>query len=177
MATISQVKIRNSLEVTESLDNAPAASSSVKSAGFNDAATTLTPTSTPPATKAAAWQPEITGSSSSSSSSSGAPLDTDELAIDLTAVQGIQGEFSASGLKLQVMRLHNPSTNNGSVTIGPGDSNAYNPFGASQEVTVPAGGRLTMEFADGSPEIGASAKNLKLAGTVGDQYELELIFG
>lgn len=182
MATVTEAVIRNLLNVKESLEDAPAVTIAPESDSFDRGTEVLDADSTPPVTKAAQWQPTIPNAvgSSSSSSSSGDELylpAVEELEIDLTNLPGLQGSFSGAGLKVRYLRLGNPASNEGPVTIGPGDSNAYDLFGNLAEMVIPVGGRLTFEPYDGAPEVSGSAKIIKLRGCENDAYEMEILLG
>ena len=172
VATVTEVRIRNTLAVTESLDDAPAFSGTVASSGFDRAATRLTALTTPPVTRSVQMAIELEAAVSGDSSAGGA-----ETEIDLYDLEGLQDNFSALGLKLQVLRLTHDEDNTGDVTIEPSAADGYDLFGNDDGVTVPAGGRLTMEFNDGSPDVGATERYLTLIGTDGDTIDLEMIFG
>lgn len=172
VAEVTAVRIRNTLQVTEQLDDAPAVNATVVSGQFDRATTNLTQSTTPPVTRAVQMQVTLSAAISGDSSAGGA-----EEEIDLLDLEGLQDNFSAAGLRLQVLRLTHDTDNVGDVAIGPGPANGYDLFGGDNEVTVPAGGRLTMEFEDGSPEVGATERYLTLTGTDGDVINLEMIFG
>lgn len=167
-AVITEVRIRNTLAVTEQLDDAPAAGNTVVSS-FDVAATRLTASTTPPATRAVHQRLELASEVSGDPSAS--------VEIDLLDLEGLQDNFSAAGLKLQVLRVTHDPDNEGDLSIAPGAANGYDLFGGDNGVTVPAGGRLTMEFNGGAPDVGASARYLDLDGTDGDTIDLEMIFG
>jgi hypothetical protein len=169
---VTAVRIRNTLQVTEQLDDAPAVNGTVVSAQFDRATTNLTQSTTPPATRAVQMQVTLSAAISGDSSEGGA-----EEEIDLYDLEGLQDNFSAVGLRLQVLRLTHDTDNVGDVSIDPGVSSGYDLFGNDNGVTVPAGGRLTMEFEDGAPEVGPTERYLTLAGTDGDIVNLEMIFG
>lgn len=180
MATVTQARIRNLLTVSETLDNAPAATTQPESRNFDEDTKRLSPTTTPPVSKAAQWEPQLPNmvGSSSSSSSSGVGLPAAAtLDIDLTNLPGIQGDFSGSGLRVQFLRLRNPATNQGEVVIGPALATPYDLFGNSQEVTVPAGGKLTLELYDSAPVVSGSEKLMQLSGRENDTFELEILLG
>ena len=172
VATVTEVRLRNTLTVTEELDDAPAVNGTVASNQFDRAATRLTPTTDPPVTRSVQLRLALVATISGDSSAGGA-----EEEIDLYDLEGLQDNFSAVGLKLQVLRLTHDTANTGDVSIEPGAANGYDLFGGDNGVTVPAGGRLTMEFQDGSPDVGATERYLAIAGTDGDTIDLEMIFG
>ena len=169
MAVIRSLTITIDLKTTESLEEAPAAASAaVVSKDFNRGARQF---AYPALKKLAAWKPSIT------SASSGPAL----LEIDLLALPGTQGEFSAEGLQLQIFRLHNPTGNAGSVTLRPALIDGYDIFGEDSSVTVEVGCEVLKTLGDEAPVVGdfsgATSRYLELDGLEGDQYELELVFG
>lgn len=166
-AVVSEVRIRNTLAITETLDDAPAFAGTVQSAGFDRSATRLTASTKPPVTRAV--QLDL------SAAISGDPAGEEQ--IDLMDLEGLQDNFSAAGLKLQVLRLTCDPDNAGDVSIEPALANGYDLFGGGNGVTVPAGGLLTMEFNDGAPDVGAAARYIDIAGTAGDTVYLEMVFG
>lgn len=170
MATVSKAQLYTRVTVTETLDSAPAASgSTVTSEHFNRAVQQLSGTTTPPVTKYAGWEPVIPVSSSG----------TMVLTVDLTSLPGTQGAASinGTGLKVQMLRLYNPTTNTQPVIIGPSVANGYDLFGTGNEVEVPVGAELFMSFRDTLPNVSGSAKSLDLTGEDGETYELEILLG
>lgn len=106
-------------------------------------------TSTPPATKVA---------SGTATLSSGAAT------INLASLTGPGGgTVDFTGLKVQFVKLKNPSANN--ITLTPGASNGIDLFGASSSLTVPPGGEVMMKFADQGPDVASGDRTIDLAGT------------
>lgn len=172
MATIKTARILNAWDVTETMDDAPAAgANTITSKAFNPAVLTLSPTSTPHAHKYAGWSPQIPTSSSGILT----------LTIDLTALPGTEKDIDGTGLKVRRLRLQNPSTNDAAVTIQPSASEGYHVFGTGNEVEVPVGGMIDMSFGDDAPVVGSFSgvvhRYLELVGDAEDVYKLELILG
>jgi hypothetical protein len=172
MATIKTARVMSDWTISELMDDAPATgANTIASKAFNPPILTFGPTSDPPMEKYAAWEPAIPTSSSGVLT----------LSIDLTELPGTQGNVDGTGLRIRRLRLQNPATNDGPVTIGPAIIDGYHLFGADQEVEVPAGGSIDVAFADGAPVIGswsgANNRYLELAGEDGDEYKLEILLG
>lgn len=139
-------------------------------AGFNSSQT-LNAGTTVPVTKIVTFEPTL---------SAGA------LTIDLTALTGANGaSVTFSGLKLQFMLFNNGTTTNGvvaagsnsSVNIAEGASNGYPLFGASNDITIPAGGSFMIYFPDALADVSGTDKTIDLAGTGTDAFECVLIAG
>jgi hypothetical protein len=146
--------------------NVPAASKpTLVHDAFNSQGTMQTGT-TPPATKFAAFQKALV-----------AGVGT----IDLTALTGTNGvTVDGTGLKVQAIRIQNPSTNTRAVIVQPGASNGYNIFGGSSLVTINPGEEIVWIGNDSAnvPDVGSSAKNIGLSdgasGTDSCNYEIVL---
>jgi hypothetical protein len=125
----------------------------------------LSPTTTPPASKVISQKPTLV---------------TGALVIDLTAATHLGQAVDCSGLKLQELLLINENTH--AVTIEADASNGYLLFGTAGKVAVPAKtgvapGILHMHFADGTPDVDGTHKNIKLTGTGTEQFKLQMVFG
>lgn len=96
--------------------------------------------------------------------------------IDLTSLGSTGGgTFSATGLKVRGIMLHNTSAN--PLTISPGASNPYPLFGTANAKVVRTGGRFMEYFADGLAAVSGSVKTIDFAGTGTDTFNLILLFG
>jgi hypothetical protein len=98
----------------------------------------------------------------------------------LTAVTHLGAAISCSGLKLQDLLIVNDAAN--ALTIEAGASNGYLLFGTAGKVQVPAKvgavpGILHMQFADGTPDVGASTKTITFTGTGTNTFDLQMVFG
>lgn len=158
------VSVAASLQLTveETLaTNVPAMNSTsvIKHDGFNSSVA-MNANTTPPATKAAAFTPTLSGGA---------------LTIDLTALTGTQGTVDGTGLKVQAFLFNNIAA--ASVSISTGASNGYAMLGTSKSVTVPAGASLMMRFNDNLPDISSTAKNIDLAGTGSQAFECVIVMG
>jgi len=169
---IYRASVLSKLDITETLADAPGmADSRVTQDDLNPGARAYSQTTTPPAKYYYAREMTLAGSG----------LSSEEL--DLAALPSLQGDFDATGLKLQVLRLQGEAGND-AITFGGGDDDPYEPLGAGVAIELPAGwvGPLQCEFNDASPEVtsagsGVNASTLKIAGTGGDTIKVEMIFG
>jgi len=91
--------------------------------------------------------------------------------IDLTALTRGNGGATAvnmSGLKVQIFKFENVSTNTAAITITDGASNGYNIFGdASGQVTLGIGCVLQVvcPTAEYLPDVAAGAKDIDLSSS------------
>ncbi len=86
--------------------------------------------------------------------------------IDLTSVSTSRGRsMTFSGLKIRSIRLVNPSTNTGSITIAKGASNGYTGFGSSFSVTLKPGQEWSFYDGANGVAVSGSVKTLDLSGT------------
>lgn len=98
--------------------------------------------------------------------------------IDLTAVTGYRGVTKDfTGLRLQLLFLHNPSTNANNITVTFGASNPYNALGASFLVVLTPGQRMLFYGDNDTPAVAAGAKNIDLAGTGSQVLNVIMTFG
>jgi hypothetical protein len=165
MAVVKTATLNCSVSVTEDLAAAPAARGSVLSNQFDVGQRNLGAASTPVASGYAGWQPALAAG---------------VLDIDLLALPGTQGVFSATGKKIVAFRLQNPNANE--VAIQAGTSNGYNLFGASGKVVVPPGttaapGEVFLYLHSGGITIDATHKIISLAGTGIQAFSCEILVG
>jgi len=103
-------------------------------------------------------------------------LATGAATIDLRALYTVAGGTAdGNGLKVQAFYFKNLGAN--IMTITEGGSNPYEIFGASGSVVVQPGGGFSMDFQDASPDIGASDKEIDIAGTGSQTFEAGFILG
>jgi hypothetical protein len=129
-----------------------AATPTVNHTGFNSTAT-LNAASTPPVSKMASFQQAL---------SAGAAT------IDLTALVGTNGAtVTFNGLKVAAVKFQNPGTNANAITIKAGASNAYLLGGAAWSWILQPGDEFLWKAGavNAAPTVGASLKNIDLAGT------------
>ena len=137
-AIVSSVQFVSMIKVTEALAGAPAADGeTVTSRTFNDGQQIYSPTTTIAISAYSGAQYTLSGGAAT---------------IDLTNLLGTQANIDGSGLKNQVIRFQNPSTNTGTLTIAPGGSNPYPIFGAGNEFDLPVGAEVTFRT-DEAPAI------------------------
>ena len=152
------------ISVSETLEtNVPAATDKgVTHTGY-DTTATLNATSTPAATKFAAFEKA---------------LSTGTATIDLTALVGTNGAaVDGSGLRVQAIKFRNKSTNANVLTLAKGSANGYDGLGASFSITLPPGGEVLVRTKAGGAVIGGTNKNLDLAGTGAQVAEIAIVMG
>lgn len=162
-----EAKLNSNVTVNETitLSNVPAVSSAsvvVKHDQYNDDEF-INATSTVPATKVAAFEQALTAGAAT---------------IDLTNMTGTDGDaVTGLGLKLQILKLRNKSTNAGAITITDGLSNGYIGLGNSFLLELGVGAHALFFLNDTADDVGASVKTLDLAGTGTDVLEVIAVFG
>lgn len=98
--------------------------------------------------------------------------------IDLTALTGDNGEaVSFSGLKVQIAKFKNKSTNANSITIAKGASNGHTGFGANFSLTLPPAGEVTIWLDEASADVGGSDKTIDVSGTGAQVLQYQLVAG
>lgn len=96
--------------------------------------------------------------------------------IDLRALYTVGGAAGdGNGLKVQGFFFKNLGAN--TMTITTGASNGYELLGPSGLVTVQPSGWIAMFFNDASPDVAAADKEIDIAGTLVQTFELGLILG
>lgn len=167
-AVTSAVLVSN-WTVVESVEDAPAAASqSITSKDFNPSVQRLSPTSDVPVSLFSGDTWTLDGGGAAT--------------IDLTDLPGSQGNIDGTGKKVQAIRVQG-AEGNGALTISPGASNPYNLFGAGNSVELPAGFLGPMEFRyndtldDITDVSGVGSSQIDLAGTAGDEFNIEILLG
>lgn len=164
-AEISSAKIQSSFSVTETLKDAVGAgtTTTVTSTALNPAQTEYTLTSDPPGKYY---------------SSDTLALVAGAATIDLTSLPGLQATIDGTGLKVQAFRIRG-AAGNSALTISPGAANPYTMFGAGNDLEYPADCALAFqfEFDETLADIAAGAKEIDLAGTGTEQFQIEFILG
>ena len=98
--------------------------------------------------------------------------------IDLSATFGFNGEaVDGTGLKVQAMKLRNPSTNANNITITPGAANGYDFCGAAFSITLEPGTEVLIYCLDTAPDIAAADCTLDIAGTLVQVLDFECLMG
>lgn len=161
-----ELNYATALSVDETLDantvSAAAKNRVVKHTSLNKAAK-LTATSTPPATKVAAFQQLLTAGAAS---------------IDLTALVGTNAAVvTGLGLKVQAIKVAALTTNENPLTIATGAANGYALGGADFSVALQPGQEFVMFGNDATPDIAADAKTLDLAGTGTEGVNVIVVMG
>lgn len=128
---------------------------------------TLTASTTPPVTKYSAFSVALSSGTGS---------------IDLTSLpdnNGVAAAVTFSGLKPQVVKLRNKSTNANSIKVAVGASNGYDGFGSDFAVTLQPGDELLWKGNDNSgvTDVASGKRTFDLTGTGSQVLEVELIAG
>jgi hypothetical protein len=86
--------------------------------------------------------------------------------LDLTALLGTNELITdGTGLRVQVLRLRNPSTNANPISIAKGAANGYDGLGADFKVTLAPGAEHLILTNDAGSDISGTNKNLDMVGT------------
>lgn len=157
------VKLATSVQQTFDATAAPSAGTPLVTHTSWDFSHSLSSTSTPPFTKHASFQKALAAGTAT---------------IDLTALTGFNGEaVDGTGLKVQAMKLRNPSTNANTISIAPGAANGYDFCGADFKITLSPGTEVLIYCLDTAPDISGTDKNLDLAGTLVQALDVEILMG
>jgi hypothetical protein len=153
----------NAVETLE--DNVPAATApnrKVRHDQYNGAAS-LSGSTTPPVTRVAAFEKAL---------SAGAAT------IDLTSLLGTNGAtVDGTGLKVQVLKIKNKTANANPITVKVGLTDGYQLAGANFEAQISPGQEFLFYGNDATPDIGATARTLDLAGTGSQAAEVIIVMG
>jgi len=159
----ANVQLKTTVQQTLDATGAPAASSPKVTHANWDFTHTLNATSTPPFSKHAVEQKALA-----------AGVGT----IDLSATFGLNGEaVDGTGLKVQAMKLRNPSTNANSITITPGIANGYDFCGAAFSITLEPGTEVLIYCLATAPVIAVTDCTLDIAGTLAQVLDFECLMG
>lgn len=140
-AVVATAQLVSQWNITEVPTGTPSCvSDRIVSKDFNPGAEQLSPDSTVPVTKYSGPEYTLAGSGTATAD------------IDLTDLEGSQGNIDGTGLKVQGLRVQMALTNVDSITIGPGDSDAYELFGVGNELEL-------------SPGAGPTSSSMKRSGT------------
>lgn len=145
--------------------NVPAASSNGKTVTHNgyNSSKSLTGATTPPVTQAAYFLKALVAGAGT---------------IDLTALVGTNGAaVDGTGLKVQVAKFENPSTNANPITVTFGAANPYLLGGAAWKFILQPGMEITVYGNDATPDVGGSTKNIDIAGTLTQALKCSIIMG
>ena len=130
--------------------------------GFDLTNLTLNATSTPPVTKTSFLAHALTAGAKT---------------LDFTALPGSNGiTHDCTGLKMQLLLIHNP-TGNATLTVAPGSSNPYPPWGTAKDLDIPAGSYFPFIWIDTLPDCSATVKTLDFSGSGTQTFNLGVVFG
>jgi len=159
----ASVKLQTQVQQTFDTTAGPAAGTPKVTHGNWDFAHNLSSTSTPPFSKHAAFQKALAAGAGT---------------IDLTSLTGFNGEaVNGTGLKVQVLKLRNPSTNGNSISITPAAISGYDMLGSDFKLTLEPGDEAILFMYDTAPDIDATNKELTLAGTGTQALDVEILMG
>lgn len=148
--------------------NVPAATRPILQHNGYNASATLKSDTTPPVTKAAVFSKALV-----------AGVGT----IDLTALVGTNNlAVDGTGLKVQAIKIKNPSTNTKVLLIKPATSNGYNLFGAAFQIILNPGEHFQWVGNDSAnvPDIASGAKNLAISDNGGggtESHQFVIVMG
>lgn len=167
MAATISVAFASQVSITETLTGTYVSTSANNFVvnGLNES-TTYTASTSVPVTKCAAFQQALT---------SGAAT------IDLTALPGATADETVvgTGLKLQILKIRNLSTNANKITVSNGASNPYRLDGATTAWTfvLAPGQSYTLFLNESADDVGSSHKTIDLAGTGSQVLEVLAVLG
>ena len=167
MAATISVLFNSGVTVTETATGTyvSSADNTITLNGMNDSSTYTASTSVP-VTKATAYQ--LTMSSGTGT-------------IDLTALPGLTADETivGTGLKLQMLKLRNLSTNANAITCAKGASNGYGlpVAGTTWTVTLSPGQSITFFGNDSAPDVASGAKTIDVTGTASQILEVTAVLG
>lgn len=107
-------------------------------------------------------------------------LSTGSATIDLTSLPGVTADetVDGTGLKVQAIKLRNPSTNANKITASKGGSNGYQLDGATTWSLPLAPGQSALLYLDGAADtIGGTKKTIDLAGTGAQALHVQVVMG
>jgi hypothetical protein len=98
--------------------------------------------------------------------------------LDLSALTGANGvEVDLSAKAVKFAKFMADAENEDAITITPAVSDGYELLGSSFSVTLEPGQEIMLKLADSAPTVGASAKDLALAGTGTDKLSYSIVAG
>lgn len=119
----------------------------------------LKSTTTPPVTKVVSLSQALSGGAAT---------------VTLTSLSYEGDTVDLTGLKIQVLKLKNESSN--AITVSEGASNGY-AFNGGNDIVVPAGGECFFVTNETNPDVAAGDATLDLAGTGTDTLLIEIAAG
>lgn len=164
-STITAVGI-SKITVTETFVGSYVSTSDA-TAGFGDQlgeTLTLTASSSVPATKHSEFQKTMSGGAAT---------------IDLTALPGKTADetIDGTGLKVQLAKFRNLSTNANDITITFGAANPYNLLGAAFVILLKPGQSILVSLDEAAPDVAAGAKDIDISGTAAQILECQFVLG
>lgn len=101
--------------------------------------------------------------------------------IDLAALPGVTPEevVNGTGLKVQILKIRNLSSNANAIVVSKGASNGYGLVAAGTTWSVPLdpGQSTTFQLDDSAPDVAGGAKTIDLAGTASQVLEVQVVLG
>ena len=146
------VTLNSQLTIVETPTGPDSPTGSVVIAGYNETVN-LTQASTPGVTKGTAFPVALVAGVAT---------------IDLTNLPGLTPDeiVNGTGLKVQFLKLQNPSTNANKIVVGKGASNGIQLDGATTwSFPLAPGQSILVNCNNATDVIGATKKNIDLAGT------------
>ncbi len=163
-STINAI-VSSGVAVTETFSGADAGNPDASFGGDLAETPTLNATSTPAATKKARF--DLTLSSGTGT-------------IDLTALPGnsVDETINGTGLKVQVLKFRNKSTNANKITVAKGGTNGYQLDGATTWSDPMAPGQSSLRLLNGAADtIGSTKKTIDVTGTGSQVLQVLIVLG
>lgn len=164
---VNEARLLVRFEALEELQGLPAVDDDpINNDGFNQELATFSGSSTPVVNRVSYQEYTIGG---------GGTVD-----IDLTALLSSQTAIDATGKKVQGFIFVSPA-GNAVVTIAPGATNAYDPFGTGNEFDLYAhadvDGFVCALQPEGLEDVSGTAKNIRISGTATQIVKVGLWIG
>lgn len=147
MTLTANISLDMTIRETLTTGVADATSPIITHSGWNTQKS-LAAATTPPATKVAAFQQALVAGAAT---------------IDLTALVGTAGAtVNGTGLKVQAVKIQNPSTNTNTLVVKEGATNGYHLLGASFQIILQPGEEVCFLGLDKAPDVASTAKTIDL---------------
>lgn len=167
MAATVSATYASSATVTETFtgDYISSGDNTVSVTGLNETGT-LNASSSVPATKQVSGTKTMSGGAGT---------------IDLTALPGLTADetVSLSGLKVQILKIRNKSTNANKIVVSNGASNGYRLDAATTawSIALAPGQSALLLLNEAADDVGGSRKEIDLAGTLAQVLEYLIVAG
>jgi len=165
MSSTITVAYASTVQIVETFSGAQSGDPTATFGPYNDA-DTLTAATSVPVTKHADFDQA---------------LSTGTATINLQALPGKTADETivGTGLKVQILKLRNKSTNANKITATKGASNGYglDAAGASWTIALDPGQSALLILKDSAPDIAAGARTIDLTGTGSQVLEVEVVMG